>query len=377
MFRSVLSSFIILVSLTLSYSFISTLCQFFNNKSIKSNKTPNPIPDNTANSNQGSANMTQAVATEIPHYKLLAKGAAFQAGVGSALITASIWACWMVSVKLSAVSSLTSLDLALFRYATPGIVFAAVLYKARHIVINTPVHLLLGICFGAGLPFFMLGSTGMKYAPISHAGLIIVGTMPLFVTTIAVIFVKETLSKQRFFGLSAISIGIVLLLGNSLTEMNLTVLKGDLFFLAAGLCWSVYTVCLRLSSIPPLAAASLFGLTSTLIIFMLHILGISSPTLFISQASVSIENLIVQFGIQGILVGLVTGFTYGFAIQRIGAENTTAVGAVAPVFAMLVSIFIFSDIPNTVAWIAMVSIVLGVVLASGIKLRAPANSNSR
>lgn len=291
---------------------------------------------------------------------------AFKAGVISALITACIWSSWLISVKLGTISNLTTFDLALFRYLIPGIVFSWCLYRAKEQIKQTPRILLLGLCLGAGIPFFFLGSQGMAYAPMSHAGLLFIGTMPVFVTAIAVFILKETPTKHRLFGLTGILVGIALVLYDSLQHASSGFWKGDLFFLGASICWSIYSVCLRLSGIPPLAAVSLFGLTSSTALLILLSLGIVDSGLPTALEQQDMKNVLLQLGIQGILVGLVTGFSYGFAIHRIGAENTTAIGALAPVLATFSSIFMFGETPSALVYSAMVCIVFGVVLASGI-----------
>ena len=202
--------------------------------------------------------------------------------------------------------------------------------------------------------------------PMSHAGLLFIGTMPVFVTAIAVFVLKESPTKQRLSGLTGILIGIGLVFYDSLQQTESGFWKGDLLFLGASICWSIYSVCLRLSGIPPLAAVSLFGLTSSIALFALFGFGIVESDLLTAFDQLAMENVLLQFGIQSVLVGLVTGFSYGFAIHRIGAENTTAIGALAPVLATFSSIFMFNESPGTLVYSAMICIALGVILASGV-----------
>ena len=196
--------------------------------------------------------MASQVSQSIATYPREVSSSAFRAGIISALITACIWSSWLISVKLGTITGLTTFDLALFRYAIPGLAFSWCLYKSRHQVFKTPAPLLLGMCFGAGIPFFFLGSQGMHYAPMSHAGLLFIGTMPVFVTAIAVFVLKESPTKQRLSGLTGILIGIGLVFFDSLQHTESGFWKGDLLFLGASICWSIYSVCLRLSGIPPL-----------------------------------------------------------------------------------------------------------------------------
>lgn len=289
-----------------------------------------------------------------------------KAGVVSALITACIWSSWLLSIKLGTLSQLTAFDLALFRYLIPGLVFSWCLYREWGRVKQTPLILLVGMCVGAGIPFFFLGSQGMSYAPLSHAGLLFIGTMPIFVTAIAVFILKEKPTKQRLYGLTGILLGIAMVFFDSLQQASSGFWKGDLLFLGASIFWSIYSVCLRLSGLPPLVAVSLFGLTSSVTLLILLGIGAVESGLVTSFEHLDTHQLLLQVGIQGVLVGLVTGFSYGFAIHRIGAETTTAIGALAPVLATMTSIYCFNETPSAMVFSAMVCIVLGVILASGV-----------
>lgn len=301
----------------------------------------------------------------IPAYRVLAQGRQYHLGVMSALVTACIWASWLISVKMGATSALTMFDLSMMRYGMPALMFAYFTYQARAQIRKVPLHILAGISLGAGVPFFYLASQGMHFAPVSHAGLLIPGTFPLFVTAIAVLVYKEPLSSQRLMGLAAIAIGIITLLAESFFSQSGQVLKGDLYFLGASFCWALFTVSLRVSGLPPLAATGLLGMVSCVLLVLLYALGVLDSGLL----SVSSNTLVLtQFLVQGIMVGLVTGFSYGFAIKQIGAENTAALGSLTPVIASIAAYPILAETLSINGILSMSLICFGVLCASGVKV---------
>jgi drug/metabolite transporter (DMT)-like permease len=77
--------------------------------------------------------------------------------------------------------------------------------------------------------------------------------------------------------------------------------------------------------------------------------------------------LLHQGVVQVLCVGIITGFSYGFAVRQLGAENTSAIGAFTPVLAVIGGIVLLGEHVPTVTWIGLACITLGVLLASGYR----------
>lgn len=299
---------------------------------------------------------------EEPSYRKIASGKALYLGIGAAFFTVCIWACWLVVIKLGTQTALTSYDLALFRFGVPCFVLLPFAWRARKQILALPLKYLIGITFGAGVPFVFLSSAGMTFAPVSHAGLLLPGTFPLFVSAIAYFFYKESLSRLRLCGLIGIFSGIVLLLLTSLLVTEGQVWLGDLCLLGGSLCWALYTISLRVAGLPPLAASGLLSLVSLILLFALFLFGVVDSG--INQ--VSLDVILKQLLVQSILVGVIAGFSYGFAINKLGAERTSAVGALTPVLTSLLAIPLLGEIPTLEIVAGLVLVGVGVVFASGI-----------
>ena len=295
----------------------------------------------------------------LPTHLSLAQGSQYHQGIAAALLTTLMWASWLISVKLGTTSSLTTFDLAIASYFT---------FRARKQLQKTPWSLLVGICLGAGLPFFFLGSLGMHYAPVTHAGVLLPGTFPFFVTGIAVLFYRETLSKNRLVGLIAIALGVSVLLLQSFSSIDANIWKGDLIFLLASFCWSIFCVCVRISGLSSFVVAGLFGSVSSVMLLFLFLIGVVDSGIEFSLPNTPLGFYAIQFIVQGVLVGLIASVSFSFAIAKIGAENTAMIGSLTPVIAIVLAFFVFSEMPTYLDFLAMVFVCFGVLRASDAKL---------
>lgn len=311
-----------------------------------------------------SLSSSRLLSRSLPANLSFTQGNKYHQGIAAALLTTLMWASWLVSVKLGVASSLTTFDLAIVRYGMPALVFSFFTFRARKQLKKTPWPLLAGICLGAGLPFFFLGSLGMQYAPVTHAGVLLPGTFPFFVTGIAVLFYRETLSKNRLVGLIAIALGVIILLAQSFNSSNEDIWKGDLIFLLASFCWSVFCVCVRVSGLSSFVVAGLFGSVSSIVLLFLFLIGAVSSGIEFSLSNAPLSFYAIQFVIQGILVGLIASVSFSFAISRIGAENTAMIGSLTPVVAIILAFLVFSEMPTYLDFFAMALVCFGVLRAS-------------
>jgi len=284
-------------------------------------------------------------------------------GIVAALITIFVWASWLLSMKVGVQSHLSHVDLAILRFGITGVLLLPIFFKNWASILAAPKRYLLGISVGAGIPFFYLSSMGMKMAPVADAGLLITGTFPLFVTFAAVVFYKEKLTLQRTFGLSAILIGVTVMISLSLLSGNETSLRGNLIFLIASMSWALFTVSLKLSGLKPWDAAAWLCVSSSAILGV----GIATDIFSTRIISAPVETILHQGIVQVLCVGLITGFSYGFAVRQLGAENTSAIGAFTPVLAVIGGIVLLGEQIDPLTWAGLACITAGVILASGFR----------
>jgi len=84
--------------------------------------------------------------------------------------------------------------------------------------------------------------TGLKYTTASNTGWII-GTAPIFMALLAIIFFKEKMSFIQGTGILIAMFGLLLLFGKGdITSIDLVQNKGDLLVLGSAFTWGVYSM---------------------------------------------------------------------------------------------------------------------------------------
>ncbi|MGD8305689.1 MAG: DMT family transporter [Ignavibacteria bacterium] len=84
--------------------------------------------------------------------------------------------------------------------------------------------------------------TGLKYTSASNTGWII-GTAPIFITILAVAFLKEKIALLQVAGIFLAMFGVLFLVGKGdLLNIDLIKNKGDLLVLSSAFTWGVYSI---------------------------------------------------------------------------------------------------------------------------------------
>ena len=164
-----------------------------------------------------------------------------------AFITVSIWAGWMIITRLGVQSQLSPFDITFLRFTTAGILFLPFAIRSRRQILKTPKLLLFLMLLGAGTPYVLLSAFGFQHAPASH-GILIPGTMPLWVALLSLILFKEKFSGWRLVGYLLILLGILFKLGSSFLK-GWDLVGVDTYFLLAAILWAIYTVSNRKSNL--------------------------------------------------------------------------------------------------------------------------------
>lgn len=292
------------------------------------------------------------------------KGAAF--GLGAMTITLLIWASFFISLRSSHQSALAIGDIALFRFLPAALLFGWLSRHSLAQIWNVPKRYLFAIGFGAGLPFLLLAANGLKLAPVSHGASLIPGILPLFVSGIAFLIYKESISAMRRAGIVLIFLGIVFFLFHSLTHSTIHILQGQLLLVAASVSWAWFTIGMRVSGLNAVQGGAVLSISALIMLMVGFALGWLDSNI----SSAPLDELGFHFLIQGIAVGIAANYSYAFAISKLGAEASAALGSLTPVIASLLAFFAFNEQLTLNTGFAIGLIVIGAVMASEvIKLR--------
>jgi drug/metabolite transporter (DMT)-like permease len=287
----------------------------------------------------------------------------FAIGAAGALSAALIWGSWIAVTRLGVTTTLTPGDAAFLRFGIPAVVLLPVLAREGLALRRIGVVRTAVMVAGAGLPFFLVSSAGMQFAPAAHAGALLPGTMPLFVALLAALVERERFGGARIAGFALIVAGVLAIGGYHLVLGEGGHWRGHLLFLTGAFLWALYTLAFRRAGIGAWHAAALINAYSILAFLPFYLwTGLRLP-----QASWA------EFGLQclsqGVLSGIVALFAYGIAVQRLGAPRAAVFISLTPAIAALVAIPVLGEWPDAATVLGIAAVTIGVALASGALLR--------
>jgi len=279
------------------------------------------------------------------------------------LFAVSIWVGWILLTRYGVTTSLSPYDITALRFACAGLLLLPIVVRQGFAVKQVGLPLLGVICFGAGVPYVLIASGALQFAPAAHAGALVPGTMPLWAALLAMIFLHEKIGGIRRIGLMMIPVGIVIFVGAGLTDFSSGYWRGHLLFLTAALCWASFTVAMRRASskgLTPLHAAAIVSVVSA--VWYLPVYAFLLPHR-IAEASWGV--IAVQTIYQGIFVSIVSLFAYAKAVSILGASLGSSFASLVPVLAMLAAIPLLGEVPAPSDYFGIAAVTSGVFLSSG------------
>jgi drug/metabolite transporter (DMT)-like permease len=212
---------------------------------------------------------------------------------------------------------------------------------------------------GAGLPFFMIGASGMQFAPASDIGALLPGTMSFFVAVGAKLVEREVFGRARSLGFSLIVVGVLIIAWGAITAGG-GAWRGHLLFLFASATFAVYTFAFIRSGLKPFHAVGLVSAWSTVLAIPAWLL-FSPPGL----PEIDLGPFLALATIQGLFSGVAAIAAFAFAVQKIGPSKAAAYTALVPVVTALLGIAVLGEWPTPVGWLGSFVVSSGVLLASG------------
>lgn len=266
----------------------------------------------------------------------------------------SIWSGWSIVTRLGVKSHLSVFDITFLRFGFAGLLMLPIAYKNRHLITRKNIGLLIMMIIGTGPPYLIICNMGFAHAPATH-GVLIPCMLSLFVAIMAYTFLKEKISLIRIIGYIVILTGVAFKL--SLSEH----LVADLYFIAGGFLFAIFTLFSRKAGFEPLVTTAFVSSGSMLLLIIPYTLyQVYYPH------EMDLASSLFQMIYQGFITSIVALLAYSFAVKRIGATSTSAFAALVPVFVTLGAIPILNEIPNNDDLVFVSLMTIGVFLASGI-----------
>ena len=284
-------------------------------------------------------------------------------GAAWGLFAISIWVGWILLTRYGVTTTLSPYDITALRFACAGLLLAPVVYRRGWGIRQVGIRKWLVIVCCAGVPYVLIASSGLQFAPAAHAGALVPGTMPLWAALLAMLFLKEKIAGARKLGLMLIPVGIVIFVGAGLTDFASGNWRGHLLFLTAAMTWASFTVAMRSagqSGFTPLQAAAVVSVVSAVVYLPVYLLFLPHRIM-----EAPLGPIITQTIYQGIFVSIISLYAYARSVAILGASLGASFASLVPVLAMLTAIPLLGEWPRASDYIGIAAITFGVFLSSG------------
>lgn len=187
-------------------------------------------------------------------------------GILCGLAVALIWSGWAVPTRLAMTTSLAPEDVTMLRFGVSALLLWPVLLLHRPRLRQLGFAKTGIMLAGAGVPFMMCASVGMRFAPASHVASLMIGAMPIFVALLSAAFYGERFGRAQLWGFVTVIAGAVCIGGHALlSSQGQGQWRGDLLFVCGGLLFASYTVVQRRSGMSAWQATALVNVGSALL----------------------------------------------------------------------------------------------------------------
>jgi len=270
-----------------------------------------------------------------------------------------LWSGWVVISRLGVLQTLTIYDMVALRFFVASI--AVTPFVWRHWPRQLSWWKVTLFSFGQGAPYLMLAFSGLQFAPASHAGIIMNGTLPVLTALLAWLWLKEIPSGWRVTGMGVVLIGCSLIgWDRQSVGAGPDAWVGHIMFMAAALFVAVNLIATKAWQ---LTATQAMVSIPTINLLWFGPLYITYLPKALSDASWA--QILLQGAYQGLGPSILGVLCFTTAIRRIGTSSTAAMMALVPGMAALLAIPVLGEWPSALAWGGLLLATGGILLAAG------------
>lgn len=315
-------------------------------------------------------------------------------GTASAVITVVIWTSFIVIARASADPSrgatLTPFDMALLRIlGASSILLPWGVWLVRKGtapgwlgVSPLPWRITVLTGFFGGLLYAMLAYAGFFFAPAAHASVLMPGSLPLWTALLAALILHDRITPARAAGLAFIVAGDLLVGGASLLKAfeGGVVWKGDLLFMAAALCWSVYSVLARKFALDAVRATIAITTFAFITYVPVYTLLIATGAVATRLGEVPVGTVAFQALFQGVGSVVISGITFTQMIRYFGPVRSTMITALVPGLSALGAVLFLGEPLSAALFGGLALVTVGIlfgVRAAGVRTPVSVASKDR
>lgn len=276
-------------------------------------------------------------------------------------LSAVIWGVQAVVSRQSVADELTTVDVAILRFATAGVVLLPLALKRCRPFpagqLGWPRALLLTLLAGAPYSLVLVG--GAAFAPALHSAVIAPGLIPLIAAALGWMLLGARPSLITALGLLLIAGGLALFSWEAMAEAPTRegVWRGDLLFVLAAMMWATFGVLSKRWGTHPVEA------TATICVLSLLSLPLWAPLFALRMWDAQPHALLLQAAYQGIVVGVVSLILYTRTIALLGGVRAALFLPLVPIVAALAGAIVLGEEPTTWEWIGMTIVAVGMAVA--------------
>ena len=274
-------------------------------------------------------------------------------GVVCGASAALCWAVGFVAARQGVTTGLSPLVIALHRFVWPGLAllpFAA----ANGFADLRDVGWWRGaaLALSGGLPLALFSYIGYLFVPLGHGAIIQPACAAVGGMLLARLVLKEPLPAGRIVGALVIVTGLGVIGAEALGTMGTKGVTGDFLFAAAGTCFAIFGMLLRLWQIPAMRAVAV---TTILSLAGLPIL-LQAYDNFVAAGFW--ENL-MQAVVQGGLAGAGAIYLFTRSVVLLGVARAALYPALVPPFTLLIGALALGEMPSASQLAGLVIVVVG------------------
>jgi drug/metabolite transporter (DMT)-like permease len=295
----------------------------------------------------------------------------FWIGVACAISVLAIWTSFILIARVSAKGHLSPFDIAFLRFVFSGlVVLPLVLTRGRWLLDQLAADARLALARAAalaalaGIGYCSFAYSGFFFAPVTHAAVLLPGSLPLYTALFAALLLGERFRRARLVGLATMVVGDLLIGGTSLLQAfsGDQTWKGDVLFLGASVSWALYSVLCRrwrLDAVPATCAIAIVCLASYVPLFAVGAAAGLVPT---RLPSAPWSEIAFQAVYQGGLSMLVAGVAFTQVIKTFGPVHTTMITAVVPMLAAVSAVPLLGEPMTAVGVLGLFCVTLGLLV---------------
>ncbi|MFC3903431.1 EamA domain-containing membrane protein RarD [Acinetobacter marinus] len=253
------------------------------------------------------------------------------------LITMCIWGGFTILSRLSAKWGIVAWDLTALRFAFAFMILLPILLYQRNYQFLFQKQAIVLALFG-GIGYCLTVYSGFYFAPAAHAAIFLNGFIPVCTAVAAYIMYKQPFDRNIWISVIIMSLSLMLMTYLLSLNSHQPFGLGDLLFVLGAVCWGIFTVLLRESSLTAWQAMSSVAIWSAIMYLPVYVLFMPKHL-----AQVEPEHLLIQTLFHGILVVIVATLSYVEAIKRLGAFQAGSIVTLAPFIAAVLAIPLLNE----------------------------------